>query len=135
NISNIKIDNLHQWVPIKHIRFRFQVIEIRPSWDTDNFLHSALTLVTASDFAGLNTFGLSIAKTDLDVDGLQMPPSHPRASEILFVTKGVVLVGFVDMENKLFQKMLKAGDVFLFPRALLHFCLNAGFEKALVFSS
>ncbi|CAN1270985.1 Germin-like protein subfamily 3 member 4 [Linum perenne] len=102
--------------------------------DTDNFLRSALTLVTASDFAGLNTLGLSIARTDLELDGLQMPHSHPRASEILFVSKGVVLVGFVDTENKLFQKTLKAGDVFLFPRALLHFCLNAGFEKALVFS-
>ncbi|CAN0898139.1 Germin-like protein subfamily 3 member 4 [Linum grandiflorum] len=101
---------------------------------TDTFLRSALTLVTAFDFAGLNTLGLSMARTDLEVDGLQLPHSHPRASEILFVSQGVVLVGFVDTENKLFQKTLKAGDVFLFPRALLHFCLNAGFEKALVFS-
>ncbi|CAL1405620.1 unnamed protein product [Linum trigynum] len=102
--------------------------------NTDNFLRSALTLVTALDFPGLNTLGLATSRTDLDVDGLQIPHSHPRASEIVFVSKGVVLVGFVDTQNQLFQKTLKAGDVFLFPRALLHFCLNAGYEKAVIFS-
>lgn len=40
--------------------------------DTDNFQRSSTTLVTAAEFAGLNTLGLSVARTDLDVDGMVM---------------------------------------------------------------
>ncbi|KAJ4728922.1 Germin [Melia azedarach] len=95
---------------------------------------SAVTLVTASDFPGLNTLGLSIARTDLEIDGLVMPHSHPRASELFFVFKGMVIAGFVDTNNKLFQAVLKPGDVFVFPRGLLHFCFNSGYEFATIFS-
>ena len=42
--------------------------------------------------------------------------------------------GFIDTEKKVFQKLLKEGDVFVFPRGLLHFCLNAGYELAVAFS-
>lgn len=112
----------------------FKSSKISHPGDTDNFLRSALTIVTAADFPGLNTLGLSIARTDLEVDGLIMPHSHPRASEMFFVSKGVVIAGFIDTKNMLFQKILNAGDVFVFPRGLLHFCINDGYENAVVFS-
>ncbi|CAK7336881.1 unnamed protein product [Dovyalis caffra] len=102
--------------------------------DTDNFLRSSLTLDTAEDFPGLNTLGLSIARTDLEVDGLMMPHSHPRASEMFFVSTGVVIAGFIDTQNKPFQKTLMPGEVFVFPQGLLHYCMNDGFEAAVVFS-
>lgn len=63
-----------------------------------------------------------------------VPHSHPRATEILFVFKGAVLAGFVDTKKQLFQKLMKEGDVIVFPRGLLHFCLNAGYEFATAFS-
>ncbi|KAJ6676352.1 GERMIN-LIKE PROTEIN SUBFAMILY 3 MEMBER 4 [Salix viminalis] len=97
--------------------------------------------IVASDFKssklsrpGLNTLGLSIARTDLEVNGLMVPHSHPRASEMFFVSTGVVIAGFIDTQTKLFQKTLKAGEVFVFPQGLLHFCINDGFNSAVVFS-
>ncbi|KAJ9163982.1 hypothetical protein P3X46_023601 [Hevea brasiliensis] len=112
----------------------FKSTKLSSRGDTDNFFRSSTTIVTAADFPGLNTLGLSIARTDLDVDGLVLPQSHPRASELFFVSAGVVIAGFVDSKNQLFQKILKEGDVFVLPRGLLHFCVNAGNEAATIFS-
>ncbi|KAL3835432.1 hypothetical protein ACJIZ3_010168 [Penstemon smallii] len=72
--------------------------------DTDNFYRSSTTIATASEFPGLNTLGLSAARTDIEVDGMVMPHAHPRASEMMFVRSGDVVAGFVDSNNKVFQK-------------------------------
>ncbi|GER54140.1 RmlC-like cupins superfamily protein [Striga asiatica] len=102
--------------------------------DTDNLFRSSVTMLTAGLFPGLNTLGLSGARIDLDVDGVVAPHSHPRASEIIFIRAGLVVAGFVDSGARVFQKELGKGDVFLFPKGLLHYCFNAGFEEATVFS-
>uniref|UniRef100_A0A5B7B948 Germin-like protein n=1 Tax=Davidia involucrata TaxID=16924 RepID=A0A5B7B948_DAVIN len=120
--------------PSTTIASDFKTSILNHAGDTDNFLHSITTIVTAADLPGLNTLGLSVARTDIELDGLVMPHSHPRASEMLFVTKGVVVAGFIDTKNRVFQKVLKEGDVFVVPRGLLHYALNAGFEFATVFS-
>ena len=120
--------------PTNIIASDFKTSKLNHGGDTDNFFRSSTTLITASDFPGLNTLGLSIARTDLDVDGMVTPHAHPRASEMFFVRKGAVVAGFIDTKNQVFQKLLKEGDVFVFPRGLLHFCLNAGYELAVVFS-
>lgn len=112
----------------------FKTSNLNHAGNTDNFYRSSLTIVTASDLPGLNTLGLSLARTDLEEDGLVMPHSHPRASEMFFVSRGLVIAGFVDTRNQLFQKVLREGDVFVFPRGLLHFCINAGYELATIFS-
>lgn len=102
--------------------------------ETDEISRSSTTLVTAAEYPGLNTLSLSVARTDLEVDGLVMPHAHPRASEMLFVSTGVVIAGFIDTNNVLFRKVLREGEVFVFPRGLLHYCLNNGFDDATVFS-
>ncbi|KDP22509.1 hypothetical protein JCGZ_26340 [Jatropha curcas] len=102
--------------------------------NTENFCSSSTTIITAFDFAGLNTLGLSIARTDLDVDGVVPPQTHPRATEIFFVGAGVVIIGFVDTQTQFFQKILKEGEVFVVPKGMLHFCANAGNEDATVYS-
>ncbi|GAV62534.1 Cupin_1 domain-containing protein [Cephalotus follicularis] len=112
----------------------FKSSKMNGSGDTDNFLRSAVTIVTAADFPGLNTLGLSVARTDLEVDGMVVLHSHPRATETLFVYKGVVLAGFLDTQNQLFQTKIREGDVFVFPRGLPHFCVNVGFEVATLYS-
>lgn len=112
----------------------FKTSELNQAGDTDNFLRSAAKITTAADFPGLNTQGLSIARTDLAVDGLVVPHAHPRASELFYVSKGVVVAGFIDTGGRLYQQNLREGDVFLFPRGLLHFSLNAGYELATAFS-
>ncbi|XVF11337.1 hypothetical protein REPUB_Repub08aG0018700 [Reevesia pubescens] len=112
----------------------FKSSNLNQAGDTDNFLHSSVNIVTAADFPGLNTLGLSISRSDLEVDGIVMPHSHPRASELFFLRKGVVLAGFIDTNDTLFQSFIKEGDVILFPRGLLHFYLNAGYEPVTAFS-
>ncbi|KAL6955341.1 hypothetical protein U1Q18_041936 [Sarracenia purpurea var. burkii] len=112
----------------------FKSSALNRAGDTDNFVRSSTAILTAADFPGLNTLGLAAARTDIDVDGLVMPHSHPRAAEMFFVSKGVVSVGFIDTGSQLFQTSLKEGGVFVFPRGLLHYCLNSGFEPAVAFS-
>lgn len=79
-------------------------------------------------FPGLNTQGISMSRLDLAPGGVNAPHSHPRASEIIIILEGTVLAGFVtsNPENKLFSKVLKKGDVFVFPLGLVHFQLNVG---------
>ncbi|KAI3683689.1 hypothetical protein L1987_84202 [Smallanthus sonchifolius] len=101
---------------------------------TDEFLRSSVTIVTAAEFPGLNTLGLATARTDLEVDGLVMPHTHPRATEMIFVSKGVVIAGFLDTKNQLFQSVLREGGVFVFPKGLLHYYLNSGFDEAIIYS-
>lgn len=112
----------------------FKNSDLSQNGDTDNFHYCSVNIVTAAEFPGLNTLGLSTARTDLEVDGMVMLHSHPRASELLFLEKGVVLAGFIDTNNTLFQAVIEEGGVFLFPRGLLHFCMNAGFVDATAFS-
>ncbi|MBA0576554.1 hypothetical protein Golob_024592, partial [Gossypium lobatum] len=52
------------------------------------------------------------------------PYTHPRATELLFLTYGVLVVGFVDTTNKLFTQRLQAGDIFAFPKGLVHYQFN-----------
>ncbi|CAK9322429.1 unnamed protein product [Citrullus colocynthis] len=102
--------------------------------NTDDRFNLLVKIVTAADFPGLNTLGLSISRTDLHIDAIVSPHSHPRANEMFFLNQGIVLAGFIDTKNQLFQTFLKAGDVIVFPKGLLHFCLNSGYEPAISFS-
>lgn len=38
--------------------------------DTDNLYHSSVNIITAAEFSGLNTLGLSASRTDLEEDGM-----------------------------------------------------------------
>ncbi|CAH2080591.1 unnamed protein product, partial [Thlaspi arvense] len=55
--------------------------------------------------------------------GLNPPHIHPRATELFTLIEGSVLVGFVtsNPENRLISKVLQKGDVFVFPKGLVHF--------------
>ncbi|KAK2996402.1 hypothetical protein RJ639_025982, partial [Escallonia herrerae] len=54
----------------------------------------------------------------------QPPHTHPRASELLFLLSGSLEVGFVDTTNKLFTQTLQEGDLFVFPKELVHYQYN-----------
>ena len=92
-------------------------------------LGSAVTLANVINFTALNTQGLSMARIDFAPNGLNPPHVHPRATELLFLVEGTLLVGFVDTNNVLFQQTLHAGDLFVFPRGLVHFQLNVDAKK------
>ncbi|XP_072963382.1 putative germin-like protein 2-1 [Typha angustifolia] len=98
--------------------------------DTNNKLGSKVTLVDVQKIAGLNTLGVAVARLDIEPYGLNPPHTHPRATEILTIEEGTMYVGFVTSDNKLFSKVLNKGDVFVFPKGLIHFEFNPGTKHA-----
>lgn len=61
----------------------------------------------------------------LAAGSINPPHTHPRSAELLLVAGGSLQVGFVDTTNKLFTQNLQAGDMFIFPKGLVHFQHNA----------
>lgn len=112
----------------------FKTLLLNHAGDLDSIARSSVSMVTAAEFPGLNTLGLSMARTDIAPYGVVLPHSHPRASEMMFVHGGSVVAGFLDTEGRLFQKRLGEGEVFVFPRGLLHYVMNYGFGLATAFS-
>ncbi|EES05076.1 hypothetical protein SORBI_3004G148300 [Sorghum bicolor] len=89
---------------------------------------SAVTAVNVAQIPGLNTMGISMVRIDYAPSGMNPPHTHPRATEILTVLEGSLLVGFVtsNPNNTLVAKVLNKGDVFVFPKGLVHFQFNNG---------
>ncbi|KAJ1285023.1 hypothetical protein BS78_03G248900 [Paspalum vaginatum] len=93
---------------------------------TSNPFRVNSTRATVSTFPGLNTLGVSVTRVDMAPGGLNPPHSHPRASELVLVLRGKVLVGFTTSANQLFSKVVGPNELFVVPRGLQHFQLNAG---------
>ncbi|XP_073311803.1 germin-like protein 5-1 [Primulina huaijiensis] len=89
--------------------------------------NSVGSLVNAANvlmIPGLNTLGVSLSRVDYAPGGLNPPHTHPRATEIVFVLEGEIDVGFITTANVLISKTIKKGEVFVFPRGLVHFQKN-----------
>ncbi|KAJ1283081.1 hypothetical protein BS78_03G101100 [Paspalum vaginatum] len=96
---------------------------------------STVTAANVEKVPGLNTLGVSLARIDYAPGGVNPPHTHPRATELVFVLYGALDVGFVTTANKLVARTIARGDVFAFPRGLVHFQRNAGREPAAVISA
>ncbi|OAY25715.1 germin-like protein subfamily 1 member 16 [Manihot esculenta] len=106
--------------------------------DTSNQLGVHINIIDADVIPGLNTNGITLVRIDYAANGgLNPPHNHPRAAEILTVLKGTVYAGFVtsNPDHRLFAKVLKPGDVFLFPFGLIHFQLNIGKTPAVALAA
>ncbi|KAF5808151.1 hypothetical protein HanRHA438_Chr04g0153711 [Helianthus annuus] len=101
--------------------------------NTHNDVGSNVTSVTVAQLPGLNTLGISMVRIDFAPWGINPPHTHPRATEVLTVIEGRLLVGFVtsNPENRLITQVLEKGDVFVFPQGLIHFQKNIGNGYAL----
>ncbi|XP_062083259.1 germin-like protein subfamily 1 member 16 isoform X2 [Humulus lupulus] len=105
--------------------------------DTNNPVGSNVTQLNADKIPGFNTLGISLARIDYAPYGQNPPHIHPRGSEILVVVKGTLYVGFVSSNqdgNRLFTKVLKEGDVFVFPIGMIHFQFNPDHTPAVAFA-
>ncbi|KAL7205579.1 hypothetical protein ACSBR2_018504 [Camellia fascicularis] len=102
---------------------------------TNNSMGSLVTLANVMKIPGLNTLGVSMARIDYAPGGLNPPHTHPRATEIIFVLEGELDVGFITTANVLVPKSLKKGDVYVFPKSLVHFQKNNGKVPAAVISA
>ncbi|XP_010909621.1 germin-like protein 5-1 [Elaeis guineensis] len=102
---------------------------------TNNTLGSLVTGANVEKIPGLNTLGVSMARIDYAPGGLNPPHTHPRATEIIFVLYGTLDVGFITTANKLITKNITMGEVFVFPRGLVHFQKNNGHVPAAVIAA
>ncbi|KAL1211783.1 Germin-like protein subfamily 2 member 3 [Cardamine amara subsp. amara] len=101
----------------------------------NNTMGSVVTAANVAKVPGLNTLGVSISRIDYAPGGLNPPHLHPRASEAIFVLEGRLFVGFLTSSGQLISKHLNKGDVFVFPKALLHFQQNPNKAPASVLAA
>nr|BAG75122.1 germin-like protein [Rhododendron mucronatum] len=92
----------------------------------NNTLGAIVTQAFVEQVPGLNTLGVSMARIDFAPGGLNQPHEHPRSSEVLFVLFGELDAGFITTANVLVTKTIKQGELFIFPRGLVHFQINNG---------
>ncbi|KAK7257615.1 hypothetical protein RIF29_31701 [Crotalaria pallida] len=83
------------------------------------------TKASMAEFPALNGQSVSYAVLQFPTGSINPPHTHPRSAELLFLVQGFLQVGFVDTTNKLFTRNLQAGDLFIFPKGLVHFQHNA----------
>ncbi|OIV91058.1 hypothetical protein TanjilG_17018 [Lupinus angustifolius] len=102
---------------------------------TNNTLGSLVTGANVEKVPGLNTLGVSLSRIDYAPDGLNPPHTHPRATEVVFVLEGQLDVGFITTSNVLISKTINKGDIFVFPKGLVHFQKNNAKVNASVISA
>lgn len=81
------------------------------------------------EFPSLDGQSVSYAVLQFPASSTNPPHTHPRSAELLFLVDGSLQVGFVDTTNKLFTQSLQVGDLFVFPKGLVHFQFNADPQK------
>ncbi|KAM6576529.1 hypothetical protein CsatB_028366 [Cannabis sativa] len=98
----------------------------------------SVTKVSMAEFPALNGQSVSYAVLQYPAGTANPPHVHPRSAELLLLLDGTLEVGFVDStaNNKLYTQTLEAGDIFVFPKGLVHFQYNSDAkETALALSA
>ncbi|KAI3711957.1 hypothetical protein L1987_70506 [Smallanthus sonchifolius] len=113
----------------------FVSMGLRAAGNTSNIIKAAVTPAFAAQFPGVNGLGISIARLDLAAGGVVPMHTHPGGSELLLVTQGSIVAGFISSANAVYVKTLKKGDIMVFPQGLLHFQVNGGGVTAVAFAS
>ncbi|KAF6149351.1 hypothetical protein GIB67_016889 [Kingdonia uniflora] len=98
-------------------------------------LGSVVTPANVLNITGLNTLGVSLARVDFAPGGVNPPHTHPRATEIIFVLEGELEVGFITTANVLISRTIMVGEVFTFPKGLVHFQINNGAGNAAILAA
>ncbi|XP_071686116.1 germin-like protein 9-3 [Rutidosis leptorrhynchoides] len=92
------------------------------------------TVLKASmiQFPALEGQSVSYAVLQFPPAGVNPPHTHPRAAELLIVLLGTLEVGFVDTKNVLYNQTLLEGDIFVFPKGLVHFQYNRNHNQSAI---
>lgn len=91
--------------------------------------------ITSDSAPVLTGLGVSVALFRYQPGGINPPHTHPRGTEILYVLEGSLTVGLVDTTNQYYTAVLEVGDVFVFPKGLVHYQINFGDKDVLAFIS
>jgi quercetin dioxygenase-like cupin family protein len=79
-----------------------------------------------TQFPALQGLGTSLTLLRFQPCGMNTPHVHPRATEFQYIFQGTLIIVFVDTNNTVKLNKVSAGDVFVFPRGLLHYEQNIG---------
>ncbi|XP_021803580.1 putative germin-like protein 9-2, partial [Prunus avium] len=83
-----------------------------------------ITKAALAEFPALNGQNVSYAVLKYPTNEDSPPHTHPRPAELLFLV-GSLEVEFVDKKNVLYTQKLKVGDLFVFPKGLVHCQYNS----------
>ena len=84
--------------------------------------NTGLANALVPQYPAVNGLGISASRIDIYPGGVVPLLTHPGATELLFVLSGTMVAGFVSAErNTVYVKTLHKGDIFVFPKGLLHF--------------
>lgn len=114
----------------------FTSLVLKNVGNTNNPEKVSVIAANVATFPAVNTQGISMVRIDWAKGGINPPHVHPRATEILFLVEGSLYVGFISTTNNtLFATYLQKGELFVFPRGLIHFQLNVGSSTAFAISA
>uniref|UniRef100_A0A1D1XWJ3 Germin-like protein n=1 Tax=Anthurium amnicola TaxID=1678845 RepID=A0A1D1XWJ3_9ARAE len=102
----------------------FTSVLTTPGNTSANVYGFSATLTNVTNFPGINTQGLTLARVDVAPLGVVPPHTHPRSSEAVVVLQGELLVGFVDTSGRQFSRRIRAMEAYIFPRGVQHFQYN-----------
>ncbi|KAG0604265.1 hypothetical protein M758_10G157900 [Ceratodon purpureus] len=95
----------------------------------------AIKRVNSESFPALTGLGVSTALLEYLPGGINTLHTHPRGTEALTVLKGTLTVGLIDSTNKLYTKVLKKYDVFVFPKGLVHYQINLSKHTVIAYAA
>lgn len=87
------------------------------------------------EFPALNGKSVSYALLRFPSESINPPHTHPRAAELFLVLNDALSVGFVDTTSKLYTQDLAVGDIFAFPKGMVHYQSNPGQSPAIALSA
>ncbi|XP_024517257.1 germin-like protein 1-3 [Selaginella moellendorffii] len=115
---------------------KFVVRDVFKNGDVSNGPGGVRAGLSTKIFPAMDSQGLTYVHFNMTPCGVNLPHTHPRATEMLtMVSGGPLQVGFVDTEGKPHINVLHPGDVTIFPRGMLHFEVNVGTEQAFYISA
>lgn len=83
------------------------------------------TQASLKEFPALNGQSVSMAVLQFPPSAINPPHTRPHSTGLLLLVDGSLEVGFIDTTNKLYTQTLQAGDIFIFPKSLVHYQYNA----------
>ncbi|KAF9594391.1 hypothetical protein IFM89_030993 [Coptis chinensis] len=113
----------------------FTYTGMRGIFDVQAVADLIVTKASMAEFPALNGQSVSFAVLKYPPGTINPPHTHPRASELLFVLEGSLEVGLVDTTNEYFNQTLQEGDLFIFPKGLVHYQYNSNSKGAIAISA
>lgn len=105
--------------------FTFTFTRMRTVIEGDDPPNFKVSKASMAESPALNGQSVSTAILQFPAGAINLPHTHPHSAKLLFVVSGNLEVGFIDTTNKLYTQTLQIGDMFVFPKELVHYQYNS----------